>query len=159
NIAFNEVARQAILSDPNFHQGHYYQYDTYPKQGLILARLVGHITYLSDDAMRTKFGRDLLSGKFHFGFDVEFQVVSYLRQQGEIYCQNIDANTNLLMTKALDYFDPACEFNGDLRKPLNNVLCKFLVISFNTDWLFSSERSQETVNTLLLENNNVSYAD
>lgn len=159
NIAFNEVARQAILSDPNFHQGHYYQYDTYPKQGLILARMVGHITYLSDDAMRTKFGRDLQSGKFHFGFDVEFQVESYLRHQGEIFSQNFDANTYLLMTKALDYFDPAREFHGDLRKALKNVLCKFLVISFTTDWRFSSERSQEIVNTLLLEDKNVSYAD
>ncbi len=159
NIAFNEVARQAILSDPNFHQGHYYQYDTYPKQGLILARMVGHITYLSDDAMRTKFGRDLQSGKFHFGFDVEFQVESYLRHQGEMFSKNFDANTYLLMTKALDYFDPAREFNGDLRLALKNALCKFLVISFTTDWRFSSERSQDIVNTLLLENKNVSYAD
>jgi len=159
NIAFNEVARQAILSDPNFHQGHYYQHDTYPKQGLILARMVGHITYLSDDAMRTKFGRDLQSGKFHFGFDVEFQVESYLRHQGEMFSKNFDANTYLLMTKALDYFDPSREFNGDLRLALRNALCKFLVISFTTDWRFSSERSQEIVNTLLLENKNVSYAD
>lgn len=159
NIAFNEVARQAIISDPNFHNGHYYQQDTYPKQGLILARMVGHITYLSDDAMRTKFGRDLQSGKFHFGFDVEFQVESYLRHQGETFSQNFDANTYLLMTKALDYFDPAREFDGDLRAALRHVLCKFLVISFTTDWRFSSQRSREIVNTLLLEDKDVAYAD
>lgn len=159
NIAFNEVARQAIISDPNFHNGHFYQEDTFPKQGLILARMVGHITYLSDDAMRTKFGRDLQTGKFHFGFDVEFQVESYLRHQGEVFSQNFDANTYLLMTKALDYFDPAREYDGDLRQALKRALCKFLVISFTTDWRFSSERSQEIVNTLLLEDKDVSYAD
>ena len=134
NIAFNEVARQAIISDPSFHNGHYYQEDTYPKQGLILARMVGHITYLSDDAMRTKFGRDLQSGKFHFGFDVEFQVESYLRHKGEQFSKNFDANTYLLMTKALDYFDPARDYDGDLRKALSHATCKFLVLSFTTDW-------------------------
>lgn len=159
NIAFNEVARQAIISDPHFYNGHFYQEDTYPKQGLILARMVGHITYLSDDAMRTKFGRDLQTGKFHFGFDVEFQVESYLRHQGEVFSQNFDANTYLLMTKALDYFDPARDYDGDLRKALHKASCKFLVVSFTTDWRFSSERSQEIVNTLLLEDKDVSYAD
>ncbi len=159
NIAFNEVARQAIISDPHFHRGHYYQHDTFPRQGLILARMVGHITYLSDDAMRTKFGRDLQSGKFHFGFDVEFQVESYLRHKGEQFSRNFDANTYLLMTKALDYFDPAREYEGDLRKALSRAQCKFLVVSFTTDWRFSPALSQEIVNTLLLENKDVSYAD
>lgn len=159
NIAFNEVARQAIISDPHFHNGHYYQEDTYPKQGLILARMVGHITYLSDDAMRAKFGRDLQTGKFHFGFDVEFQVESYLRHQGEMFSKNFDANTYLLMTKALDYFDPARDYEGNLRLALRKASCKFLVMSFTTDWRFSSERSKELVNTLLLENKDVSYAD
>jgi len=159
NIAFNEVARQAIISDPCFYNGHYYQEDTYPKQGLILARMVGHITYLSDDAMRAKFGRDLQSGKFHFGFDVEFQVESYLRHQGEVFSKNFDANTYLLMTKALDYFDPARDYEGDLGKALRSALCKFLVISFTTDWRFSSKRSKELVNTLLIEDKEVSYAD
>ncbi|HEX6591780.1 MAG TPA: homoserine O-acetyltransferase, partial [Moraxellaceae bacterium] len=106
NIAFNEVARQSIISDPDFHGGRYYQYDTYPRRGLILARMVGHITYLSDEAMKQKFGRDLRSGQFMYGFDVEFQVESYLRHQGETFSRNFDANTYLLMTKALDYFDP-----------------------------------------------------
>lgn len=159
NIAFNEVARQAIISDPQFHNGHYHQHDTYPKQGLILARMVGHITYLSDDAMRLKFGRDLQSGKFHFGFDVEFQVESYLRHQGEVFSKNFDANTYLLMTKALDYFDPAREYDGDLRAALRNVKSKFLLLSFTTDWRFSSERSKEIVNALLAEDKPVSYAD
>jgi len=159
NIAFNEVARQAILSDPHFYGGHYYQQDHYPKQGLTLARMVGHITYLSDEAMRLKFGRDLQSGDFNFGFNAEFQVESYLRRQGEVFAQNFDANTYLLMTKALDYFDPAREFEGDLKSALRNALCNFLIISFTTDWRFSSARSQEIVNALLAEKKNVSYAD
>ena len=159
NIAFNEVARQAIITDPKFHKGHYYQENTYPKQGLTLARMVGHITYLSDEAMRLKFGRDLQSGDFTFGFDAEFQVERYLRRQGEVFSQSFDANTYLLMTKALDYFDPAREFGGDLHAALRKVLCKFLVISFTTDWRFSSARSQEIVNALLAEKKDVSYAD
>ncbi|MGP4973487.1 homoserine O-acetyltransferase MetX [Psychrobacter alimentarius] len=106
NIAFNEVARQSILSDPDFKDGRYLQAGTYPRRGLILARMVGHITYLTDDAMKAKFGRDLKSGKFMYGYDVEFQVESYLRYQGERFSENFDANTYLLMTKALDYFDP-----------------------------------------------------
>ena len=159
NIAFNEVARQSILTDPEFHGGHYYQYDTFPRQGLILARMVGHITYLSDDAMKQKFGRDLKSGKFHYGFDVEFQVESYLRHQGEVFSRNFDANTYLLMTKALDYFDPAREYDHDLDRALAHARCKFLVISFTTDWRFSPERSREIVDALIHEGKHVSYAE
>ena len=159
NIAFNEVARQAIISDPHFHKGHYYQKDTYPKQGLALARMVGHITYLSDEAMRLKFGRDLQSGNLNFGFNAEFEVESYLRHQGEVFAQSFDANSYLLMTKALDYFDPAHAFDGNLQAALQHVLCKFLVISFTTDWRFSSARSQEIVNALLAVKKEVSYAD
>lgn len=159
NIAFNEVARQAILSDPNFHGGRYYLHDTYPRQGLILARMVGHITYLSDDAMRAKFGRDLRSGRFHFGFDVEFQVESYLRHQGETFSRNFDANTYLLMTKALDYYDPARYFDNSLEAALATTRCKFLVVSFNTDWRFSPARSEEIVNGLVAVGRDVSYAE
>ncbi len=159
NIAFNEVARQSILTDPNFHGGRYYLHDTYPRQGLILARMVGHITYLSDDAMRMKFGRDLRSGRFHFGFDVEFQVESYLRHQGETFSRNFDANTYLLMTKALDYFDPARECGGTLEDALAGTRCNFLVMSFNSDWRFSPERSREIVNALVQVGRNVSYAE
>ncbi|PTQ91426.1 homoserine O-succinyltransferase MetX [Agitococcus lubricus] len=159
NIAFNEVARQSILSDPDFHGGHYYEMDTYPKRGLILARMVGHITYLSDDAMKQKFGRDLKSGKFLYGYDVEFQVESYLRHQGEVFSKNFDANTYLLMTKALDYFDPAREYNDNLQHALSRATCKFLVISFTTDWRFSPERSQEIVNALIAQGKDVAYAD
>lgn len=159
NIAFNEVARQSILTDPEFHGGRYYQYDSYPKQGLILARMVGHITYLSDDAMRQKFGRDLRTGKFHFGFDVEFQVESYLRHQGEVFSRNFDANTYLLMTKALDYFDPAREYDDNLAKALSKAKCKFLVISFTTDWRFAPERSREIVDALVHEGKDVVYTD
>ena len=159
NIAFNEVARQAILSDPQFHGGRYYLHDTIPRQGLILARMVGHITYLSDDAMRAKFGRDLRAGRFHFGFDVEFQVESYLRHQGETFSRNFDANTYLLMTKALDYFDPARGFDDSLDAALSQANCPFLVVSFTTDWRFSPERSREIVNSLVAVGRDVSYAE
>ena len=159
NIAFNEVARQSILTDPNFHGGRYYLHDTYPRQGLILARMVGHITYLSDDAMRAKFGRDLRAGKFHFGFDVEFQVESYLRHQGETFSRNFDANTYLLMTKALDYYDPARDFNDSLEQALAQTQCRFLVMSFTTDWRFSPARSEEIVNGLVTVGRDVSYAE
>ncbi|ASK35986.1 homoserine O-succinyltransferase MetX [Alloalcanivorax mobilis] len=159
NIAFNEVARQSILTDPNFHGGRYYLHDTYPRQGLILARMVGHITYLSDDAMRMKFGRDLRSGRFHFGFDVEFQVESYLRHQGEIFSRNFDANTYLLMTKALDYFDPAREHGDSLENALARTRCNFLVMSFNSDWRFAPERSREIVDALVQVGRSVSYSE
>ncbi len=159
NIAFNEVARQSILSDPDFYGGRYTEMDTIPKRGLILARMVGHITYLSDDAMKQKFGRDLKSGKFLYGYDVEFQVESYLRHQGEVFSQNFDANTYLLMTKALDYFDPAREFDDNLQTALARASCRFLVISFTTDWRFAPERSQEIVNALMAQGKQVAYAD
>jgi homoserine O-acetyltransferase/O-succinyltransferase len=159
NIAFNEVARQAILSDPEFHEGHYYQHDAVPHRGLMLARMLGHITYLSDYAMRKKFGRELRQGKLNFGFDVEFQVESYLRYQGRSFVDRFDANTYLLMTKALDYFDPASEHDGDLSAALSKVLAKFLVISFTSDWRFSPTRSREIVKALLAKKKQVSYAE
>jgi len=159
NIAFNEVARQAILSDPEFHEGHYYQHDTIPHRGLMLARMLGHITYLSEDSMRKKFGRELRQGKLNFGFDVEFQVESYLRHQGRSFVDRFDANTYLLMTKALDYFDPASEHDGNLSAALSKVLAKFLVISFTSDWRFSPTRSREIVKALLANKKPVSYAE
>ena len=159
NIAFNEVARQSILSDPDFHHGRYLEHDSYPKRGLILARMVGHITYLSEEAMKQKFGRDLKLGKFMYGFDVEFQVESYLRYQGEQFSRNFDANTYLIMTKALDYFDPAREFDGDLPKALAQTKCRFLVVSFTTDWRFAPSRSQEIVRALTSNHKPVSYVD
>ncbi len=159
NIAFNEVARQAILKDPDFHAGHYYQHDTVPRQGLILARMLGHITYLSDVSMRKKFGRELREGKLNFGFDVDFQVESYLRYQGRSFVDRFDANTYLLMTKALDYFDPASEHKGNLSEALEKVLAKFLVISFTSDWRFSPARSREIVNALLNNKKAVTYAE
>lgn len=159
NIAFNEIARQAILTDPNFHAGHYYQYNTIPHQGLKLARMLGHITYLSECAMRQKFGRELREGKLNFGFDVEFQVESYLRHQANTFVDHFDANTYLLMTKALDYFDPASDYNNNLSEALSKVLAKFLVISFTSDWRFSTARSHEIVNALLYNKREVSYAE
>ncbi|MCA0974504.1 homoserine O-acetyltransferase [Halomonas denitrificans] len=159
NIAFNEVARQAIRSDPDFHDGHYADHDTLPRRGLKLARMVGHITYLSEDAMGSKFGRDLRSDDLNFGFDVEFQVESYLRYQGDAFSTSFDANTYLLMTKALDYFDPAAPHQGELAKALAPAQCPFLVVSFTTDWRFPPSRSKELVNALIRAGKSVSFAN
>ncbi|MBH32058.1 MAG: homoserine O-acetyltransferase [Gammaproteobacteria bacterium] len=159
NIAFNEVARQSIITDPDFHQGFYYDYNTVPKRGLSIARMLGHITYLSDDSMRTKFGRDLKEGKLNFGYDVDFQVESYLRYQGQSFVDKFDANTYLLMTKALDYFDPASNFDGDLSKSFKESKSRYLILSFSSDWRFSSARSHEIVKALLSASKDVSYAE
>ena len=159
NIAFNEVARQAIFSDPDFHQGHYYEHHTIPRQGLMLARMLGHITYLSDHAMREKFGRDLRKGTLNFGFDVEFQVESYLRYQGKSFVDRFDANTYLIMTKALDYFDPALDFDDDLPRAFRDTGADFLVVSFTGDWRFSPARSREIVRALIAAKKKVSYVE
>jgi homoserine O-acetyltransferase len=159
NIAFNDVARQAILTDPDFHGGHYYEHHTRPVRGLRLARMLGHITYLSDDQMGEKFGRELRNSAFSFGFDVEFEVESYLRYQGDKFAGYFDANTYLLTTKALDYYDPAFEYGGHLPAALARATADFLVVSFTTDWRFSPERSREIVYGLLHNRRNVSYAE
>ncbi|GGX42958.1 homoserine O-succinyltransferase MetX [Saccharospirillum salsuginis] len=159
NIAFNEVARQAIASDPDFHQGYYMDHDTRPKKGLMLARMLGHITYLSDSAMREKFGRDLRSGTLNFNYDVDFEVESYLRYQGENFSDQFDANTYLLMTKALDYFDPAADHDNDLARCLSQSRCRFLVASFSTDWRFAPDRSEEIVRALVKARRPVSYLE
>ncbi len=159
NIAFNEIARKAILSDSGFHNGHYYDKDSFPKNGLILARMLGHITYLSDTAMREKFGRELREGKLKFDYDIEFQVESYLNYQGEVFSENFDANTYLLMTRALDYFDPAAEYGNDLSLAVDRAKCRFLVISFTTDWRFSPERSVEIVDALVAADKDVTYSE
>ncbi|MEC7677040.1 MAG: homoserine O-acetyltransferase [Pseudomonadota bacterium] len=156
NIAFNEVARQAITSDPDWCDGKYLKQGKIPKRGLALARMLGHITYLSDESMAKKFGRDLKQDKINFNFDVEFQIESYLRYQGEKFVTSFDANTYLLMTKALDYFDP---FNdGDFVERMNKSKSRFLVISFTSDWRFPPRRSEEIVKTLIEFNKDVSYA-
>ncbi len=159
NIGFNEVARQAIMSDPDFHEGRYYDFNTIPRRGLMIARMLGHITYLSDLSMRAKFGRELREGKINFGFDVEFQVESYLRYQGKSFVEKFDANTYLLMTKVLDYFDPAKEYNDDLAKALSHAKAGFFVASFTSDWRFAPERSREIVKALVQCRKNVSYAE
>ncbi len=161
NIAFNEIARQAITSDPDFCEGRYLEHDTLPRKGLALARMVGHVTYLSNDAMGQKFGRDLRSGTLAPGSDsaVEFQVGSYLRYQGESFSDRFDANTYLLMTQALDYFDLAREFGDDPAQAFAATSSKFLVVSFTTDWRFSPERSHEITNALIRANKPVSYAE
>ncbi len=159
NIAFNEVARTAIKSDPDFHGGYYVEHDTLPRQGLGLARMLGHITYLSDEAMGQKFGRELRSGQIQYGYDVEFQIESYLRYQSSSFVERFDANTYLLMTKALDYFDPAKAFNDDLNATMQAIQAKTLVMSFTSDWRFSPLRSLEIVNALLSAGKQVSYAE
>lgn len=161
NIAFNEIARQAIQSDPNFCAGHYREQDTNPSQGLALARMVGHVTYLSDDAMANKFGRDIRSGSIEHNIDqeVEFQVESYLRYQGSQFSTAFDANTYILMTRALDYFDIAADFNGDPVQAFATTKAQFLVVSFSTDWRFSPRRSREITNALIAANRPVSYAE
>ncbi|NOR52062.1 MAG: homoserine O-acetyltransferase [Gammaproteobacteria bacterium] len=159
NIAFNEVVRQALRSDPDFHGGHYYEHNTVPSGGMKIARMLGHITYLSDDAMRAKFGRELREDEIKYGYDVEFQVESYLRYQGESFVSQFDANTYLLMTKALDYYDPANKLEGGLSAALKNVTAKFLVVSFTSDWRFSPERSHEIVKALVDNDKTVSYAE
>jgi homoserine O-acetyltransferase len=175
NIAFNEVARRAIVTDPDFHEGHFYQHSVVPKRGLRIARMIGHITYLSDDVMNAKFGRQLKqslgldgtknavnAGKDAYSYttqEVEFQIESYLRHQGDKFAEYFDANTYLLITRALDYFDPARKFNGDLTKALAIAKAKFLLVSFTTDWRFSPNRSREIVKALLDNNCDVSYAE
>jgi homoserine O-acetyltransferase len=176
NIAFNEVARRAIVTDPDFHGGHFYQHGVIPKRGLRIARMIGHITYLSDDVMNEKFGRRLRDavaqelaetagngrtfGDYKYSTqDVEFQIESYLRYQGDKFAEYFDANTYLLITRALDYFDPARKFGGDLSQALAHASCKFLLVSFTTDWRFSPKRSREIVKALLDNKRDVSYAE
>ncbi len=159
NIAFNEIARKAIMSDPDFHQGRYADHGVMPRHGLMLARMLGHITYLSDDIMRERFGRELREGKVNFGFDVEFQIESYLRHQGESFVDRFDANTYLLMTKALDYFDPAQVSGGELSAALKVAQARFLVVAFTSDWRFAPQRSREIVAALHQSGKSVSYAE
>ncbi|MDD0810987.1 homoserine O-acetyltransferase [Curvibacter sp. RS43] len=166
NIAFNEVARRAIVTDPDFHGGHFYEHNVVPKRGLRIARMIGHITYLSDDVMNEKFGRELreavvdsATGYRYSTQDVEFQIESYLRYQGDKFSEYFDANTYLLITRALDYFDPARAFGGSLSAALAQARCRFLLVSFSTDWRFSPQRSREIVKGLLDNRRDVSYAE
>ncbi len=166
NIAFNEVARRAIVTDPDFHGGHFYQHGVVPQRGLRIARMVGHITYLSDDVMNEKFGRELrdavvgsATGYKYSTQDVEFQIESYLRYQGDKFSEYFDANTYLLITRALDYFDPARTYGGDLSAAFARTAAKFLLVSFTTDWRFSPARSREMVQALLNNQRDVSYAE
>jgi homoserine O-acetyltransferase len=173
NIAFNEVARRAIVTDPDFHGGHFYDHGVVPKRGLRIARMIGHITYLSDDVMNEKFGRQLraaalaakngepeqLTNYLFSTQEAEFQIESYLRYQGDKFAEYFDANTYLLITRALDYFDPARHFGGDLSLALAAATCKFLIVSFSTDWRFAPKRSREIVKALLQNQRQVSYAE
>jgi homoserine O-acetyltransferase len=159
NIAFNEVARTAIRSDPDFHGGDYYAYGVVPKRGLTVARMIGHITYLSGDDMAEKFGRSMRAGDYQFHYEVEFEVESYLRYQGDKFSEYFDANTYLLITRALDYFDPAKATGGDLRAALAPASARFLLASFTTDWRFTPERSREIVEALVANDRDVTYLE
>ena len=162
NIAFNEIARRAIITDPDFHGGHFYAHDVVPRRGLTIARMIGHVTYLSDDVMGTKFGRKLRGGAgigYSYGYDVDFEIESYLRHQGDKFSDYFDANTYLLITRALDYFDPAAAHGGDLARNFAEVRAKFLLVSFTTDWRFSPARSRELVKALVTHRHRVSYAE
>jgi homoserine O-acetyltransferase len=163
NIAFNDVARQAILTDPDYHGGDFYEHAVVPKNGLKVARMIGHITYLSNDDMAEKFGRKLRNAAetndYNFDFGVDFEIESYLRYQGDKFSEYFDANTYLLITKALDYFDPAREYDGDLEKALAGTKAQFLIASFTTDWRFSPERSREIVEALISNRRRVTYAE
>jgi homoserine O-acetyltransferase len=167
NIAFNEVARRAIVTDPDFHGGHFYEHGTVPKRGLRIARMIGHITYLSDDVMNEKFGRQLIAARnggaecdyLYSTLEAEFQIERYLRYQGDKFAEYFDANTYLLITRALDYFDPARAYGGNLSQALVRATCKFLLVSFVTDWRFAPKRSREIVKALLDNKRDVSYAE
>lgn len=159
NIAFNEISRKAITSDPDFHQGHYYRYNTIPSKGLMLARMIGHITYLSDASMGEKFGRERKTEAFNFGYEAEFEVESYLNYQGERFSKKFDANTYLLMTRVLDYFDPASEFGGSLENAFEQARCHYFVVSFSTDWRFPPERSEQLAEAMIKAGRPVSYAE
>jgi homoserine O-acetyltransferase/O-succinyltransferase len=159
NIAFNEVARQAIMTDPDFHGGHYYDKGVVPTRGLRIARMIGHITYLSGEAMSEKFGRLLRRGAPGFDFDIDFEIESYLRYQGDKFSSYFDANTYLRITKALDYFDPAADYGGDLTKALARAKAAFLVVSFKSDWRFPPARSRDIVRALLDNRRIVSYME
>lgn len=163
NIGFNEVARRAIISDPEFHGGNYYAHGVVPRRGLAVARMIGHITYLSDDDMAEKFGRAQRApgenGEFHYGYDVEFEVESYLRYQGEKFSTYFDANTYLLITRALDYFDPSRSHGGDLGKAFEHISAEFLLVSFTTDWRFPPARSREIASAMLKNKVPVTYAE
>jgi len=158
NIAFNEVARAAIMTDPEFHDGRFYDEGVKPVRGLRVARMIGHITYISDAQMAERFGRQLRDG-LNYSFAPEFQIESYLRHQGEKFSEYYDANTYLRITKALDYFDPAAETGGDLARALRAATCRFLVISFTTDWRFPPARSREIVKALVDNRRDVCYAE
>lgn len=159
NIAFNEVARQSIITDPDFQKGNFYTKKNKPKRGLRVARMLGHITYLSNDAMKSKFGRKKKNKDFQYNFNTEFEIESYLNYQGDKFAKEFDANTYIRMTKALDYYDPTKQNKKKLSAVFKKIKSKFLVISFTSDWRFSPARSKEIVKSLLDNNINVSYAE
>lgn len=157
NIAFNDVARQAILTDPDFCQGQYAQQQKIPRRGLRIARMMGHITYLAEDGLGKKFGRQMRQPNYQYDYNVEFEVESYLHYQGDKFAEVFDANSYLLMTKALDYFDPARDYDGNLVAAVSAIQARILIASFSSDWRFSPRRSQELLDALVAANKPVQY--
>jgi homoserine O-acetyltransferase len=161
NIAFNEVARRAIISDSQFHDGRYLDQDSSPKQGLALARMIAHLTYLSDSALGSKFGRLIRNGDIDAAEKalVEFEISSYLNYQGDKFANKFDANSYILITKMLDYFDLAHAFNDEVVEAFSQSSCNFLVVSFSSDWRFSPKCSKEITDALIGADKNVSYLE
>ena len=161
NIAFHEVGRQAIMNDPNWNKGGYNKNNIIPERGLAVARMIAHITYLSDDAMHRKFGRKLQSRDIiSFGFDADFQIESYLRYQGRSFVERFDANSYLYLTRAMDYFDLEKKFSTAIEfSPIPNQHIRYLIISFTSDWLFPTSENRKIVKTLNYFTRNVSFTE
>ena len=161
NIAFHEVGRQAIMNDPNWHKGNYIEKESIPERGLSVARMIAHITYLSEDAMHRKFGRKLQSRDIiSFGFDADFQIESYLRHQGRSFVERFDANSYLYLTRAMDYFDHSETYRKTLEFINNqNDNVNYLIVSFTSDWLFPTRENKEIVETLNSLSRNVSFLE
>jgi len=159
-IALNELARQAIMSDPFWNKGNYYQDKKIPKNGLAVARMAAHITYMSDKGLQEKFGRKLQEKKdYEFTFDADFQIESYLRHQGKAFVERFDANSYLYISRAMDYFDLSKQFKNGLSEAFQNHNTKFLIISFSSDWLYPTKNSKEIVIALNASGANVAFAE
>ncbi len=159
-IALNELARQAIMADPQWKNGNYYEEEKFPKNGLAVARMAGHITYMSDSGLQERFGRKLHEKQdIEFSFDPDFQIESYLRHQGNVFVERFDANSYLYISRALDYFDLSKQFKNGLTEAFKNNKTRFLVISFSSDWLYPTKNSKEIVIALNASGANVAFAE
>lgn len=161
NIAFNEIGRQSIIADANWHEGSYSQHNTYPDKGLAIARMMAHVTYMSESKLAEKFGRKLQEkSNITYGFDADFQIESYLRYQGRSFIERFDPNSYLYITRAMDYFDLAQQYSGDLTKAfVNSKECQVCVVSFSSDWMFTTAEAKQIIMALSPHNNDVSFVE